>query len=307
MNFYQHIDQNKQKTWVIMLLFGAFVTLVGYLLSQALGDGSLLPMAMIGSLCGSLGSYFFGDKMVLALSGARKASKKTDFTYFTVTENLCLAAGIPMPALYVIDDSAMNAFATGRDPSHASVAATTGLIARLDRTELEGVIAHELSHIKNYDTRLMMIVSILVGFVALLGDWFLRMSFFGGHKKDEDRNSGQLGMIFFVAGFLLALLSPVIAQLIQLALSRNREFLADASAVGITKYPEGLARALEKLGKDREPLEVANKATAHLYIHSPFHSDSTTKLLGQNTTAWFAQMFSTHPSITERIRKLKEM
>lgn len=307
MNFYQQIDSNRQKTWVIMILFVGFVSAFGYVLSRALGDTSLLPMALIGSLFGSLGSYFFGDKMVLSLSGARKADKKTDFMYFTVTENLCMAAGTAMPALYVIDDSAMNAFATGRDPAHASVAATTGLIARLDRTELEGVIAHELSHIKNYDTRLMMIVSLLVGFVALLADWFLRMSFFGSRKKDSDRDGGQIGMIFFVAGCILALLSPVIAQLIQLALSRNREFLADASAVGITKYPEGLARALEKLGKDRESLEVANKATAHLYIHSPFHSDSTTKLLGQNTTAWFSGLFSTHPPIADRIKRLRSM
>lgn len=307
MNFYQEIDSNKQKTWLIMGLFVAFITTAVYFMVVGFGyDYSLVPMALIFSGVTSLGSYYFSDKIILGMSGARPADRKKDFHFYTVTENLCIAAGIPMPKLYVIEDTAMNAFATGRDPQHAVVCATTGILARLDRTELEGVIAHELSHIKNYDIRLMSIVTILVGMIALIADWFLRMSYWGrGKDRDDDRGNGQLQMIFFVVGMIFAFLSPLIAQLIQLAISRNREFLADASAVGITKYPQGLARALEKLASDREPLEVANKATAHLYIHSPFYSDvPKSHISGKGAVSMFAGLFATHPPIEERIKKL---
>jgi heat shock protein HtpX len=247
--------------------------------------------------------------MILTLSGAREANRKDDFTFYTVTENLCLATSMPMPKLYVIEDSAMNAFATGRDPKHAAVCATRGILDRLNRTELEGVIAHELSHVRNYDTRLMSIVTILVGLVALLADWFLRMSSWGGGKRSRsDRDEGgQAQMIFFVIGLAFAILSPVVAQLIQLAVSRQREYLADASGVGITKYPAGLANALAKLEADKEPLEAANKATAHLYIHSPFHSDTPHSNFSGGSVGMFAGLFSTHPPIEERIKRLKEM
>lgn len=287
--------------------FVAFITAAVYFMVRGFGfDPSMVPLALIVSGFMSLGSYYFSDQIILTMSGARPADRRQDFHLYTVTENLCLAARLPMPKLYVIEDTAMNAFATGRDPQHAVVCATTGLIDRLDRTELEGVIAHELSHIKNYDIRLMSIVTILVGFVALLADWFLRMSYFGGgRKKDDDNGGGQAQAIFFVIGLLFAFLSPIIAQLIQLAVSRNREFLADASAVGITKYPDGLARALEKLSKDREPLEAANKATAHLYIHSPFYSDVPTAKFTGGSAGWFAGLFATHPPITERIARLR--
>jgi heat shock protein HtpX len=192
----------------------------------------------------------------------------------------------------------MNAFATGRDPDHAVVCATTGILSRLDRTELEGVIAHELSHVKNYDIRLMSIVTVLVGLIALLADWFLRMSSWGRRRRDDDNGGGQAQAAFFIAGIGLAILSPIIAQLIQLAISRRREFLADASGAAITKYPEGLAKALEKISKDTEPLEAANKATAHLYIANPLKNRS-------DAIGWFAGLFNTHPPIEERIRALR--
>jgi heat shock protein HtpX len=232
------------------------------------------------------------------MSGARPADRNRDFDFFTVTENLAIAAGLPKPKLYVIDDTAMNAFASGRDPQHAVVCATSGLLTRLDRREIEGVIAHELSHIQNFDTRLMAITAVLVGTVAFLADWFMRSLWWGGGRnRDEDR--GQLGAIFMVVGIVLALVSPLIATIIQLAISRKREFLADASGADLTRYPDGLARALEKLSKDKEVLEAATNATAHLYITNPFKD--------KNFGAWFAGLFDTHPPIAERIRILRSM
>ncbi len=309
MNFYDQIDSNKRKSWLIMGLFIAFITVAVYCMVRGFGfEPSLVPIALIASGAMSFTSYYFSDRIILTLSGARPADRKTDFTFYTVTENLCLAAQMPMPKLYVIEDTAMNAFATGRDPEHAVVCATTGILDRLNRTELEGVIAHELSHIRNYDIRLMSIVTILVGLVALLADWFLRMSYWGGGRKrsnDDDNGGSQIQMIFFVVGLLFAFLSPIIAQLIQLAISRNREFLADASGAGLTKYPEGLAKALEKLGSDREPLEAANKATAHLYIHSPFYTDTPKSNFSGGSVGWFSGLFSTHPPIEDRIKKLR--
>lgn len=310
MTFYDQIDANKRKSFAIMFVFVVFITLSVYLMARGLGFSlSYVGIAFIVSGITSLISYYFSDQLILTLSGARPASRKQDFHFYTVTENLCLAAGIPRPKLYVIEDSAMNAFATGRDPKHAAVCATTGILKRLDRTELEGVIAHELSHIRNYDTRVMSIVVILVGMVALIADWFLRMSYWGGERRRRDnREGGQLQALLFVAGLVLAFLSPIIAQLIQLAISRRREFLADASGVGLTKYPEGLARALEKLSQDREPLEAANKATAHLYIHSPFGADvPRSHFSGSQAVGMFANLFSTHPPIAERIANLRRM
>ncbi|EKD52806.1 MAG: hypothetical protein ACD_61C00234G0003, partial [uncultured bacterium] len=216
------------------------------------------------------------------------------FDFYTVTENLVQVARVPMPKLYVIEDTAMNAFATGRDPEHAVVCATTGILSRLNRTELEGVVAHELSHVRNYDTRLMGIVTVLVGLITLLADILLRTRIRGRSRDNE----GNLGAILFVVGIVMALLSPLIAQLIQLAISRRREFLADASGALLTKYPEGLASALEKISADKEPLEAANKATAHLYIANPLknHHDSI---------GWFAGLFDTHPPVRERIKVLR--
>ncbi len=277
-----------------------FVVLAGYVMGNALGYGnSWMFIAVLFSVVSSLVSYYWGDKMVLAMSGARPADRKRDFDFYTVTENLCIAAGIPKPKLYVIDDTAMNAFATGRDPQHAVVCATTGILERLERRELEGVIAHELSHVKNYDIRLMAIVGVLVGTIAFLADMFMRSLWWGGGRRSRDNGNNQLQGILMIVGIVLAIVSPIIAMCIQLAVSRKREFLADASGAYLTRYPEGLARALEKLGKDKEVLEAATNATAHLYITNPFK--------GKAFGAWFSGLFDTHPPIEERIKILRAM
>ena len=293
------IRSNVARTYVFMTLFVAFVVLAAYVMGNALGYGnSWLAAAVLLAILSSFISYYWGDKLVLAMSGARPADRKRDFDLFTVTENLAIAAGIPKPKLYVIDDTAMNAFATGRDPQHAVVCATSGIIDRLDRRELEGVIAHELSHIKNFDTRLMAVVAVLVGTIAFLADMFMRTLWWGGHRRSRDSND-QLQGILMIAGIVLAILSPIIATMIQLAVSRKRELLADASSAYLTRYPEGLARALEKRSKDKEVLEAATNATAHLFITNPFK--------GKNFGAWFSGMFDTHPPIAERIKLLRSM
>lgn len=292
------IQSNVTKTYVIMAFFVAFVILVSYVMGVSLGYGTdFMWLAVIFSVLSSFASYYWGDSIILAMSGARPADRKRDFDFYTVTENLAIAGGIPKPRLYVIEDTAMNAFATGRDPEHAVVVATTGILSQLERRELEGVIAHELSHIKNFDTRLMAVVAVLVGTVAFLADMFMRSLWWGGHR-DRDNDRG-LGGILLLVGVVLALVSPIIASLIKLAASRNREYLADASSAKLTRYPEGLARALEKLGRDKEVLEAATNATAHLYITNPFK--------GKNFGAWFANAFNTHPPLEDRIKRLRAM
>jgi heat shock protein HtpX len=281
-----------------MAAFSVFVVIVAYVFGQALGYGSSwLWIGLFFAFISNFISYYWGDKIVLSMSGARPADRKRDFDLFTVTENLSIASGLPKPKLYVIEDTAMNAFATGRDPKHAVVCATTGLISRLDRAELEGVIAHELAHIKNYDIRLMLIVSVLVGTVAFLADMFLRSLWWGGDRRDRRDREG--GNILLIIGIILAIITPILAMLIQLAISRRREFLADASAAYLTRNPDGLARALAKLGNDREVLEAATNATAHLYITNPFK--------GKDFGAWFSNLFNTHPPIEERIKRLRQM
>jgi heat shock protein HtpX len=285
-----------------------FVTVSIYLISQAMGiyagyePGGLgmAGIALIISGLMSFGGYYFSDRIVLSISQARPADRNREFAFFTAAENLSLAAGLPKPRLYVIEDSAPNAFATGRDPEHAVICATTGLLQKLDRTEIEGVIAHELTHIKNYDTRLMSVVAVLVGTVALLGDWFFRMTWYG-RKRDSKDNGGQIGAILIVLGIAFAILSPFIAQFIQLAISRRREFMADAGSVSVTRQPSGLISALQKISSDHQPLEAANKATAHLYIANPF-KDKTKSAVG-----WFAGLFNTHPPVEERLKALQEM
>jgi heat shock protein HtpX len=299
LNIYEQVDSNKRKSTVIILVFVAVIALITYFLSQAFGyDNSLTVLAVMVAMATSLGSYYYSDKIILTLSQARSATREKDFLFYTVTENLCLGYELPLPKLYIIEDSSMNAFATGRDPDHAVVVATRGLLDHLDRTELEGVIAHELSHIKNYDIRVMALVTVLVGVITLLADWVLRASYFGGRRRSERENQGSA--VFLVFGIILALLSPLIANLMKLAISRSREYLADASGVKLTKYPEGLARALEKLAQDKEPLEVANKATAHLYIANPLKNH-------HDAIGWFAGLFNTHPPIEERIKLLRNM
>ncbi len=302
MTHYQLVTSNKTKSLFVILGFIGFIVAATYLMVEGLGYGlDLVGIALIFAGLTSFGSYYFSDKIILTLSGAREATRNEFFDFYTVAENLSLSQKLPLPKLYIIDDSAMNAFATGRDPQHAVICATTGLLARMNRREIEGVIAHELAHIKNYDIRLMSLVTILVGFISLLADWVLRMTYWGGSRKRENREGdGQIQLILFVVGMLLALLSPLIAQLIQLAISRKREFLADASAVAMTKNPAGMISALEKLGSDKEPLEAANKATAHLYITNPLKN-----LHGG--VGLFAKLFATHPPLSERITALKNI
>jgi heat shock protein HtpX len=307
-NVYEAISANKRKSAVIIVMFAVFVAVAVYVMSTAFGvytgyePGGLgfVGIALILSGMMSFVSYYYSDKIVLSISGAKEAKREEHFNFYTTAENLSIAAGIPKPKLYVINDSATNAFATGRDPDHAVVCATTGLLEKLNRTELEGVIAHELTHIKNYDIRLMSIVTVMVGVVALLGDWFLRMSFYGRRGR-SDKKSGQIGAIILVLGLVFAILSPIIANLIKLAISRRREFFADAGAISITRQPQGMINALKKISNDHEPLEAANKATAHLYIANPF-KDKTKSAVG-----WFAGLFNTHPPIEERISTLQKM
>ena len=306
-NVYEQVDANKRKSAIVVIGFTLFITLATYFISRGMaayygyeaGAMGITGVALIMSGLMSFAGYWWSDRIVLTLSGARSADRKRDFQFFTVAENLSLASGLPIPKLYVIVDTAPNAFATGRDPKHAAVCATTGLLSKLDRTELEGVVAHELSHVGNYDTRLMSVVSVLVGIITLLGDWFLRMSWYGRSGR-SDRDDKGAGAIFIVIGLLFALLSPIVAQLIQLAISRRREFLADASAVKLTRQPDGLVRALLKISKDREPLEAANKATAHLYFTNPLKNH-------HDAVGWFAGLFNTHPPVEERVKQLKAM
>lgn len=297
MNIYSQISANKWRTWLIMGLFIAFITTLVYIYGEASGYGlSFTGIALIISGVMSFISYYFSDKVVLSMSNAKQIKKSDNPQLFRIVENLAIGDGIPMPRVYVIDDSAPNAFATGRDPKHAVVAVTTGILDKLNKVELEGVLAHELSHIKNFDIRVMSIVVVLVGLVTLLADFFARSMWYGGDRRDE-RSSSQ--GIFMIIGIVLMIISPIIATLIQLAVSRKREFLADASGALLTRYPEGLASALEKISKDREPLEVANNATAHLYIVNPFK--------GKDVQNFFSGLFNTHPPIEERIKILRSM
>lgn len=293
---YKPIAVNKRKTWALFSVFLLCVAGVGFVFSRAYPEYPfILPAAVIFSVVSSWGSYFLSDKIVLAISRARQIEKKDNPYLYRIVENLAITSGLPTPRVYIIDDTAMNAFACGRNPKHAAIAVTQGIIDRLENEELQGVIAHELSHVKNYDILLQTIVVTLVGVVALMSDFFLRMSFFG-HRRRDDRDGGsQLQAIFMIFALALAILAPIAATIIQLAISRKREFLADASGALLTRYPEGLARALEKISHDAEPLEVANKATAHLYFANPLKGGAISKL------------FSTHPPIQERVNALRGM
>lgn len=262
---------------------------------------NIVAIALILSGITTFISYWWSDKIILAISNAKPATREEYFDFYTAVENISMGQRMPMPKLYVIQDSAINAFATGRNPENGVVCATTGLLSRLNRSEIEGVVAHEMAHIQNYDILLMSVVTVLVGLVALLSDWFLRMSFLGGRRSSKnDKGGGQIQMILIVVGLLLAVLSPLIANLIKLALSRRREHLADSSAVAMTRNPEGLARALEKISVDKQPLEAANKATAHLWIANPLKNH-------HDAIGWFAGLFNTHPPIQERVAKLRGM
>lgn len=295
---YTHVSQNKARSLIYVSLFVGLVLALGWFAGWYFDSYYIFPICLAIAIAMSFTSYWWSDKIALGVSGAKPIGKKDNPYVYNMVENLAITAGLPMPKVYLIHDSAPNAFATGRDPKHAAIALTTGIVDKLENEELEGVIAHEMAHIGNYDTRLMTIVVVLVGLVTLMADFMLRMAFWGG----ERRESGQLGAFVMIAGFVLLLLSPLFATMIQLAVSRRREFAADATGALLTRYPEGLASALEKIDKDHEPLEVANKATAHLYIANPFKDRD--KKDGQG---WFSKLFNTHPPIPERVKKLRSL
>jgi heat shock protein HtpX len=287
---YTQAEKNVRKTWILMTSFLIFIIFLGWLFSHVFDNSLILYIAVFLAFFQSFISYWYSDKIVLAMTKARPIEKKDNPELYRIVENLCIAAGLPLPKIYIIDEEQPNAFATGRDKEHAVVAVTRGLLERLERTELEGVIAHELAHIGNKDMLLQTITVTLVGFVAILSDWFLRMSRFS-YKREREKGSE----ILFVFAILASILAPLAAQLIHLAISRKREFLADATGALITRYPEGLARALEKIASYPHSMKFASNATAHLFIVNPFRGSK------------IANLFSTHPPIEERIKALREM
>lgn len=299
---YSQIDQNKSNTRILMYLFISFFLLVGYVFGFVYtenADSAIGFMGIFGivAIIYAMISYFAAGKIALSITGAKEIKKSDNPRLYRTVENLSIAAGVPTPKIYLIDDTALNAFATGRDPKHASLAITSGLLDQLDKPELEGVMAHELSHVRNYDIRLQSITVALIGLIALISDIFLRSLYYGGRSRR--RSSGKLGGILILVGIALAILSPIIAKLMHLAVSRQREYLADASGALLTRFPEGLARALEKISADKEPLEAANKATAHMYIENPLRNEKKMK--------WINSLFATHPNIDDRIARLRAM
>ncbi len=294
---YEQIASNKRKSFFLILFFLGLIFALAWLFGELTNLGPHgLTLAVIIAVVMTFGSYYSSDKIVLAISRARPVEKK-DYPYlYNVVEGLAIAAGLPKPRCYIIDDTAPNAFASGRNPKNSVIVVTTGLLQKLNRAELEGVIAHEMAHIKNYDILVQTLAVVMVGIVVLLSDWILRTFLWGGRRRSS-KDSGNIGAIIVVVGLILAIFSPFIAQLIRLAVSRKREFLADANGAFLTRYPPGLASALRKLDADREPLEAANKATAHLYIVNPLKDIKGT----------VNKLFSTHPPIKERITALEKM
>ncbi|MGM0628816.1 MAG: M48 family metallopeptidase [Patescibacteria group bacterium] len=293
---YTQVDSNVRRTWFLMLGFFVVVILLGWAFSWIFDSQIILIIAVAISILMNVISYWYSDRIVLKMSGARPVKREEFRELWNVTENLSIASGLPMPKLYVIEDQAPNAFATGRNPENSVVAVTTGLLKILDRNELEGVIAHELSHIKNRDILLMTTVVVLVGFVTLLSDFFLRMTIFGGVGGDRD---GRAQLIMIILGIALAILAPIVAVIIKLAISRKREFLADASGALMTRYSEGLASALEKISGVSEPLKKANHAMAHMYISNPFGGKGT-------KMGFMDKLFMTHPPVEERVKALRQ-
>ncbi|GIW12920.1 MAG: protease HtpX [Tepidiforma sp.] len=296
---YDRIAANRRTTWVLMVAFVAVVTALVALIVLALG----LPVGFIGIagiaiILYAVMSYFMASSVILSISGAHEVTKEQEWEYVRRVENLCIGAGLPMPRTWVLEDTAPNAFATGRDPQHAHVVVTRGLLQKLEPIELEAVLAHELSHIQNYDIRVMTIAAVLVGVVVLLSDFFLRWTYWGAGRRRGSRNRGGGGAVILVLlAIVAAVLAPIVAQALKFAISRQREFLADASGALLCRHPEALARALEKIAADPEPLEAANKATAHLYIYNPLREHQS----------FLNNLFNTHPPIEERIRLLRSM
>ena len=296
LRMYNQIDSNKRKTWLLMSLFVVFIIAIGFSLSFYLdGAYQILIVAIILSVFMSTFSYYKADKVALWSTGAKEIKKEDNPYIYRLVENLCIASGITTPKVHIINSSALNAFATGRDPEHASIALTTGLIEALENEELEGVIAHELSHIKNYDIRLMTVVVVLVGAIAILGNLIFRIQLYGGHRRSGNRDSGNAGLIILIISLVFLIISPIIAEIIKLAISRKREYLADASGALLTRYPEGLARALEKISKSEVPFQKASAATSHLFISNPLKKKA------------FSKLFSTHPPVDDRIMRLRQM
>jgi len=290
MGVYEEISSNRRKSFFLIFIFVVFIIFLGYLFGEFTGFGLFGPIfAFIIVFFIIIFQYYKGDKLILRMSKATPVKRREHPHLVNTVEGLAIAAGVPTPKIYIIDDTAPNAFATGRNPEHASIAVTKGLVQKMKRAELEGVIAHEMSHIKNYDIKYMMLVAVMVGVVIFLSDWMLRMAFFGGGRR------GKGSGIIIIIALAMAIIAPLVAYLIRFSMSRKREFLADASGALLTRYPEGLASALEKISKDKEALEVANRGTEHLYIINPLKK---ARLRG---------LFSTHPPLKERVRRLREM
>ena len=299
---YDRVSSNIRKSWVLIVIFIALVGAIGWAFGYLTGYGAwAVPIAVGISIAMTWGAYFKSDSIALAMSKARPADKPEDLQINNLLEALALGAGMPKPRLYVIDDEAPNAFATGRNPEHAAIAVTRGLVDKMSRDELEGVMAHELAHVKNRDTLVMTLAVTLVGVIVLLADWFMRALWFGGGSRDE---RGGLAAPLAIIGVVLMLVAPLIAQLLQFAISRQREFLADAEAVMITRFPDGLINALNKLREDQTVVRTASKATAHLWIEAPIarHADEGASKQG----AWLNRMFNTHPPLEARITALRE-
>ena len=295
---FEDIKKNKIKSWFIVLLFLAFIAVIVYYICMALDLGELsIIIAMIFAIVSTWGSYYYSDKIVLKLNNARPATREEDLKLVNILDSLVISAGLPeKPQLYVIEDAQPNAFATGRNPKHAVICVTTGLLEKLDYYELEGVLAHEMSHIKNYDILLSAVVSVMVGFVVILSDWFTRISFYGGRRGRDRDNENNGNAIIMLIGLIFLILAPIFGQLMQLAISRKREFLADTTAVEFTRNPDGLISALEKISADPNELKVANKATENMYIANPFRDKKKS-----------SDLWSTHPSTEARIEALRNL
>jgi heat shock protein HtpX len=294
---YNVADSNVRKTWFLITFFLVFVIFLGWLFSYILNSSAILYIAVIFSILTSISSYWYSDKIVLMSTGAKPIEKADNPELYRIVENLCITAGIPTPKIYILNEAQPNAFAAGRDEKHAVVAVTKGLLGKLEKKEIEGVIAHELSHIKNKDMLLQTAVVVLVGVISIVTNFFLRISFWGGNRNSDDNNNANA--IMLILGIVVAILAPIAATMIQLSISRKREFLADASGALLTRYPEGLASALEKIATDNSQLRTANSSNAHLFIASPFR--------GKESKSWFNKLFMTHPPVEERIANLRGM
>jgi len=296
MTLYTQAESNIRKTWLYLSFFFILILAIGWVISNYFGSFSIFWFALIFSIFSSFFSYWYSDKVVLFFTRAKPIEKSDNPELYRIVENLCITAGLPLPKIYILEEAQPNAFATGRDKNHAVIAVTRGLLEKMEKTELEGVIAHELSHIGNKDMLLQTIVVVLVGIIVMLTDFFYRMSFWGRAQRRDRKEEGNA--IFFVIGIFLMILAPILANLIKAAISKRREFLADATGALLTRYPEGLASALEKIAKDQNPLSVASNATSHLYIANPFRGPGLNKV---------SNLFSTHPPIEERIRALRDL